>query len=85
LGVVGDQGAERGGGVLGVAQVAGAVQRVKARARVGQGGRVADVVQPSRRDQQVSILAEDEAERAGGRGDAGGRPATCSGGRHYPT
>ena len=43
-GVVGDQPARRGG-VLGVAQVTGAVEWVEARR--GQGGGVADVVQPS--------------------------------------
>ena len=43
-GVMGDQPAQHGAGVLGVAQVTGAVECVQA--RYGQVGRVADVVQP---------------------------------------
>ena len=43
-GVMGDQPAQHGVGVLGVAQVPGAVERVQP--CQGQGGRVTDVVQP---------------------------------------
>ena len=51
-----DQSAQHGVGVLGVAQVTGAVERVQA--RHGQAGCVADVVQPRGSFQEVGVSAE---------------------------
>ena len=56
-GVVGDQSAQHGVGVPGIAQVTGAVQCVQA--RHGQAERVADVVQPGSGFHEVSVRAED--------------------------
>ena len=55
-GVVGDQPAQRGVGVVGVAQVAGAVEWVEAGR--GQAGRVADVVQPPGGFQEIGVSAK---------------------------
>jgi hypothetical protein len=55
-GVMGDQPAQQGVGVLSVAQVPGAVECVQARG--GEAGRVADVVQPRSGFQQTGISAE---------------------------
>jgi len=49
-GVVGDQPAQDRFGVRGVAEVAGAVERVESGAAGGDGRGVADVVQPGRGD-----------------------------------
>ena len=65
-GVVGDQPAQHGVGMLGVAQVPGAVERMQARG--GKAGRVADVVQPRGGFQQIGVSAEN------------GRQAACPGG-----
>ena len=80
-GVVGDQPAQRGG-VLGVAQVPGAVEGVEARR--GQGGGVADVVQPPGGFQEVGVCAGNGCQAACPGGDAldvrppgGGRSAAC--------
>jgi hypothetical protein len=54
-GVMGDQPAQHGVGVLGVAQVTGAVQGVQA--RHGQAGGVADVVQPRGGFQEAGVGA----------------------------
>jgi hypothetical protein len=67
-GVVGDQTAQQGAGVLGVAQVPGAVKRVEARR--GKAGGVADVVQPRRGFDQVGVHAEDTCQAACPGGDA---------------
>ena len=53
---MGDQPAQQGVGVLGVAQVTGAVEWVEARR--GEAGRVADVVQPRGGFQQIGVSAE---------------------------
>ena len=65
---MGDQPAQHGVGVLGIAQVAGAVQGVQA--CHGQAGRVADVVQPRRGFQEIGIRAENGCQAACPRGDA---------------
>jgi len=54
---VGDQPAQHGVGVLGVAQVPGAVELVQARG--GETGGVADVVQPCGGFQQLGVCAQD--------------------------
>jgi hypothetical protein len=61
-GVVGDQPAQHGGGVLGVAQVTGAVEWVEARR--GKAGRVADVVQPCGGCQEIGVSAENMVKAA---------------------
>ena len=65
---MGDQPAEHGVGVLGVAQVPGAVELVQA--RDGEIGCVADVVQPRGGFQQVGVRAENGREAACPGGDA---------------
>ena len=65
-GVIGDQSAQHGVGVLVVAQVACAVELVQA--REGKAGGVADVMQPGGGFQQISVRAENS------------RQATCPGG-----
>jgi hypothetical protein len=73
-GVVGDQPAQQGVGVPGVAQVPGSVELVQA--REGKAGGVADVVQPCGGFQQVSGRAENRCQAACPGGDAPGvRPA----------
>ena len=67
-GVMGDQPAQHGVGVLGVAQVTGAVECVQA--RHGQAGRVADVVQPRGGFQEIGVRAENRCQAACPRGDA---------------
>jgi len=64
-GVVGDQPAEYGVGVLGVAQVPGAVELVQA--REAKAGGVADVVHPRRGFQQISVRAENYCSTLTGR------------------
>ena len=56
-GVVGDQPAQHGVAVLGVAKVPGAVELVQA--RDGEIGCVADVVQPCGGFQQLGVCAQD--------------------------
>ena len=56
VGVVGDEPAQQGVGVLGVAWVTGTVQGV--RPRHGKGGGVADVVQPCGGFQEVGVHVE---------------------------
>ncbi len=65
-GVVGDQPAQHGGSVLGVAQVPGAVELMQA--RDGKIGCVADVVQPRGGFQQIGVCAKNrrQAVRPGG-------------------
>ena len=53
--------------MLYVAEVAGAIERMKA--RVGEVGRVADVVKPRGGFDQVGVLAKDGSEGAGLCGD----------------
>ena len=67
-GVVGDQPAQQGVGVLGVAQVPGAIELVQAGG--GQAGGVADVVQPGGGFDQVGIRAENRRQAACPGGDA---------------
>ena len=67
-GVVGDQSAQHGVGVLGVAQVPGAVELVQAGG--GEAGGVADVVQPGGGFQQIGVRAENGCQAACMRGDA---------------
>jgi hypothetical protein len=67
-GVVCDQPAQQGIGVLGVAQVPGAVELVQAGG--GEAGGVADVVQPRGGFQQISVRAENRCQVACPRGDA---------------
>ena len=67
-GVVRDQAAQQGFGVLDVAQVAGAVQAVQAGG--GEFGEVADVVQPRGGLEQAGVGAEGGGEAAGPGGDA---------------
>jgi hypothetical protein len=77
-GVVGDQPAQQGVGVLGVAQVPGAVELVQA----GGGGArgVADVVQPGGGFEQAGVGAENWCQAACPVGDAlGVRPAAGQG------
>jgi hypothetical protein len=68
VGVMGDQSAQHGVDVLGVAQETGAVQGVEACNH--QAGRVADVVQPRRGFQEIGIRAENGCQAASSRGDA---------------
>jgi hypothetical protein len=65
---MGDQPAQHGVGVLGVAQVTGAVECVQA--RHGKAGRVADVVQPRGGFQEIGISAENGCQAADPRDDA---------------
>ena len=65
---MGGQPAQQGVSVLRIAQVAATVQGVKARR--GQAGRVADVVQPRRGFQEIRIGAENGCQAACLRGDA---------------
>jgi len=67
-GVMGDQPAQHGVGVLGIAKVPGAVQGVQA--RHGQAGRVADVVQPGSGFQEIAVSTENSRQAACPRGDA---------------
>jgi hypothetical protein len=67
-GVMGDQPAQHGVGVVSVAEVAGAVECVQA--RHGQTGRVADVVQPRGGFQQIGVRAENRRQAACPCGDA---------------
>ena len=67
-GVVRDQAAQQGFGVLDVAEVAGAVQAVEA--GFGEFGEVADVVQPRGGLDQVGVGVEGRLEGAGTGGDA---------------
>ena len=66
-GVVRDQAAQHGFGVLDVAEVAGAVQAVQAGG--GEFGEVADVVQPRGGLEQPGVRADGEREAAGPGGD----------------
>jgi len=77
-GVVGDQPAQQGVGVLGVGQIPGAVELVQAGG--GEAGCVADVVQSGGGFQQVGVRAENRCQAAGPGGDAlGVRPAAGKG------
>ena len=67
-GVMGDQPAQHGVGVLGVAQVPGAVEGVQA--CHDQTGRVADVVQPRGGFQEIGVRAENGCQAACPRGHA---------------
>ena len=67
-GVVRDQPAQRGAGVLGVAQVACAVECVQAGA--GQAGRVADVVRPRGGFGEIGVSAQNRCQASCLRGDA---------------
>ena len=67
-GMMGDQPAQHGVGVLGVAQVPGAIELVQA--REGKAGGVADVVQPRGGFQQIGVSAENRRQAAGPGGDA---------------
>jgi hypothetical protein len=67
-GVMGDQPAQHGVGVLGVAQVPGAVELVQA--GDGEIGCIADVVHPRRGFQQIGVRAENGRQAAGPGGDA---------------
>ena len=67
-GVVGDQPAQHGVGVLGVAQVPGAVEGVQA--GHGQAGRVADVMQPCGGFQEIGVSVENRCQAPCSRGDA---------------
>jgi hypothetical protein len=66
-GVVRDQAAQQGFGVLDVAEVAGAVQAVQAGG--GEVGQVADVVQPGGGLKEPGVGAEGRLESAGPGGD----------------
>jgi hypothetical protein len=80
-GVMGDQPAQQGAGVLDVAQVPGAIELVQARESKARG--VADVVQPRGSFQQISVRAENRRQAACPGGDAlGVRPAA---GEEAPT
>ena len=79
-GVMGDQPAQQGVGVLGVAQVPGAIELVQA--REGKAGGVADVVQPRGGFQQIGVRAENGCQAACPGGDALGRAP--SGGEEAP-
>jgi hypothetical protein len=77
-GVVGDQSAQHGVGVLGVAQVPGAVELVQAGG--GEAGGVTDVVQPGGGFDQVGVCAENGCQAARPGGDAADvRPAAGQG------
>ena len=67
-GVVGDQPAQHGIGVPGVAQVPGAVELMQAGG--GEAGGTADVVQPCGGFDQVGVRAENGRKAACPRGDA---------------
>ena len=67
-GVVGDQPAQHGIGVLGVAKVPGAVELVQAGSGEARG--VADVVQPGGGFQQIGVRAENRCQAACPGGDA---------------
>ncbi len=62
-GVMGDQAAQHGVGVFGVAQVAGTIEWVEA--CHGQAARVADVVQPGCGFQELGVRAEHGCQAAG--------------------
>jgi hypothetical protein len=68
VGVMGDQPAHHGVGLMDVAQVTGAVQGVQARR--GQAGRLADVVQPRGGLQEIGVSAENRCQAACPRSDA---------------
>jgi hypothetical protein len=73
-----DQPARHGIGVLGVAQVPGAIEL--AQAREGKPGDLADVVQPRGGLHQLGVRAENRCQAACPRGDAlGVRPAAREG------
>jgi len=77
-GVMGDQPAQHGIGVPGVAQVPGAIELMQV--REGKAGRVADVVQPGGGFQQAGVRTENERQAARSGGDAPGvRPAAGQG------
>ena len=82
-GVVRDQAAQQGFGVLDVAQVAGAVQAVQAGG--GEFGEVADVVQPRGGLEQAGVRAEWRGRGCGpgrrrpGRGTSGGEESRPGG------
>jgi hypothetical protein len=79
-GVVGDQPAQQGVGVLGVAQVPGAVELVQAGG--GEAGGVADVVQPRGGFDQIGVRAKNGCQAACPCGDAlDVRPAAGQGRR----
>ncbi len=63
-----DQPAQHGVGVLGVAQVAGAVECMQV--CYGQAERVADVVQPGGGFQEIGVSAENSRQAACPRGNA---------------
>jgi hypothetical protein len=63
-----DQAAQHGIGLLGVAQVPGAIELVQAREGKARG--VADVVQPGGSFEQIGVSAEDGCQAAGPGGDA---------------
>ena len=65
---MGDQPAQHGVGLLGVAQVPGAVQRVQARG--DKAGRVTDVMQPRGGRQEISVRTESLCQAACPRGHA---------------
>ena len=67
-GVVGDQPAQHGIGVLGVAQVPGAIELVQAGG--GEAGGAADVVKPRSGFQQIGVRAENRRQAACPGGDA---------------
>jgi hypothetical protein len=67
-GVMGEQSAQHGVGVLGVAQVPGAIELVQA--REGKAGGVADVVQPRGGFQEARVRAENGCQAACLCGDA---------------
>ena len=68
VGVMGDQLARQGVGLVDVAQVAGAVEGVQA--CHGQAGRVADVVQPRGGVQEMGVRAQNRCQAACPLGDA---------------
>ena len=67
-GMMGDQPAQQGVGMLGIAQVPGAIELVQA--REGKAGGVADVMQPGGGFQQIGVSAENGCQAAGPGGDA---------------
>jgi hypothetical protein len=77
-GVMCDQSAQHGVGVLGVAQVPGAIKFVQAGG--GEAGCVADVVQPGGGFQEIGFRAEDQCQAAcPGGGALDVRPAAGKG------
>ena len=62
-----DQAAQDRVGKVCVAQVPGAVERMKA--GLGQLGRVADVMQPRGSFEQIGVVSEDRGKGSGSRGD----------------